>query len=87
MGVPQGSIIEPTLVNLLLHNVFDRSEVLGKINSLLKHPLSLTKVGLIMQKLGFENMLSGTGQRGYRIYEYGFDEIKVNQFGDSAQSG
>lgn len=64
------------------------AEILGKINSLLKHPLSPIKVGLIMRKMGFENMRSSTGQRGYRVYEYCFDEIKANKsrFGDECQS-
>ena len=64
------------------------AEILGKINSMLKHPLSPIKVGLIMRKMGFENMRSSTGQRGYRVYEYSFDEIKAikSRFVDGCQS-
>lgn len=54
------------------------AHILNRINALIKHPLSSTKIGIIMKQLGFENIRCG-GQRGYRAVEYNAEEIYRNQ--------
>jgi len=60
------------------------AEILSKINAGLKHKLNPNKIGSIMKSLGMEKVRSKNGGRGYRVYEYTFDEIKANKLCISA---
>ena len=51
------------------------AHILGSINYGLKQPLSAIKVGIIMRKLGYENIRQPSGVRGYRVVELNSEEI------------
>lgn len=57
------------------HGVFvSTSEMLQRINALIKNPLSITNIGINMRKLGFESCRSNS-IRGYRVMEFTDKEI------------
>lgn len=57
------------------HGVFvSTSEMLQRINALIKTPLSITNIGINMRKLGFESCRSNS-IRGYRVMEFTEKEI------------
>lgn len=58
------------------------SYILNRINSSIRQPLSPTKIGMLMKELGFKRVRCGK-QRGYRAYEYTYDEIAQNRQRDA----
>ena len=60
------------------YEVYSVADVLGVINLELKAPLSHTKVGVLMNKLGFKSVRTRKA-RGYMVYRYCVDEISRNR--------
>lgn len=57
------------------HGVFvSTSEMLQRVNALIKVPLSITNMGISLRKLGFESCRSNS-IRGYRVMEFTPEEI------------
>ena len=56
------------------------TDVLGVINLEMKTLLSPTKVGILMNKLGFKKVRSNKS-RGYKVHRYSVDEISRNRKG------
>lgn len=54
------------------------ARILERINSAIRQPLSPTKVGIVMKKMGFEP-IRNCGQRGFRVVERTGDEIRTAQ--------
>lgn len=54
------------------------AQILGRINTGIRQPLSPTRLGLVMKQEGYEAVRSG-GRRGYRVVELKGDEIYRNQ--------
>lgn len=55
------------------------ADILSRINAGLKHPLSAMKLSLLLSKMGFEKARSSNGCRGFRVYEYSYEEINANK--------
>lgn len=62
--------------------VYSIADVLGVINLELKVPLSAIKVGMLMNKLGFEK-IRNCKYRGYVVHRYCIDEISRNRKGET----
>ena len=60
------------------YEVYSVADVLGVINLELKTQLSATKVGMLLNKMGFKKVRSKKA-RGYMIYRYTLDEISQNR--------
>lgn len=61
------------------HGVFvSCSEVMQRINALIKNPLSVTALGMAMRKIGFTPCRSN-GMRGYRVMELTQEEISARK--------
>ena len=60
------------------YEVYSVADILGVINLELKTPLSATKVGMLLNKMGFRKVRSKKA-RGYMIYRYTLDEISQNR--------
>lgn len=54
------------------------AEVLERINSGIRHPLSPIRLGLVMTRLGFPSVRRSTG-RGYLVVERSLEEIKASR--------
>lgn len=55
------------------------ADILSRINAGLKHPLSAMKLSLLLSKLGFEKVRATNNRRGFRVYEFSYDEINANK--------
>ena len=62
------------------YEVYSVADVMGVINQELKTPLSHTKVGMLMNKLGFQSVRTRKA-RGYKVYRYCVEEIVRNRKG------
>ena len=62
------------------YEVYSVADVLGVINLEMKTLLSPTKVGILMNKLGFKKVRSNKS-RGYKVHRYSVDEISRNRKG------
>ena len=62
------------------YEVYSVADVLGVINLEMKTLLSPTKVGILMNKLGFKKVRSNKS-RGYKVHRYSMDEISRNRKG------
>ena len=60
------------------YEVYSVADVLSVINQEQKMVLSSTKVGMLLNKLGFKKVRTKTG-RGYMMYRYTLDEINRNR--------
>lgn len=54
------------------------ARILEHINGLIKVPLSPTKIGITMRKIGFDGFKQN-GVRGYRAIELSIEEINENK--------
>ena len=62
------------------YEVYSVADVLGVINLELKTQLSATKVGMLLNKLGFKKVRKDN-RRGYMVYRYSLEEISHNRKG------
>ena len=62
------------------YEVYSVADVLGVINLELKTQLSATKVGMLMNKMGFKKVRKDN-RRGYMVYRYSMEEISHNRKG------
>ena len=62
------------------YEVYSVADVLGIINLELKTQLSATKVGMLLNKLGFRQVRKD-GRRSYVVYRYSLEEISHRQKG------
>ena len=62
------------------YEVYSVADVLGVINMELKTHLSATKVGMLMNKMGFKKVRTKKA-RGYMVYRYCMEEIMRNRKG------
>ena len=62
------------------NEIYSVADVLGVINLELKTPLSATKVGMLLNKMGFMKVRSKKA-RGYMMYRYTLEEISSNRKG------
>ena len=62
------------------YEVYSVADVLGVINLELKTPLSATKVGMLLNKMGFRKVRKDN-RRGYKVYRYSVEEISHNKKG------
>ena len=62
------------------YEIYSVADVLGVINLELKTPLSATKVGMLLNKMGFKSVRSNKS-RGYKVYRYSVEEISHNRKG------
>ena len=62
------------------YEIYSVADVLGVINLELKTPLSATKVGMLLNKMGFMKVRSKKA-RGYMMYRYTLEEISSNRKG------
>ena len=60
------------------YEVYSVADVMSVINQELKAPLSHTKVGILMNKLGFKSVRTKKA-RGYKVYRYCVEEIVRNR--------
>ena len=60
------------------YEVYSVADVLGVINLELKTQLSATKVGMLMNKMGFKRIRTNKS-RGYKVYRYSVEEISNNR--------
>ena len=60
------------------YEVYSVADVLGVINLELKTQLSATKVGMLMNKMGFKRIRTNKS-RGYKVYRYNVEEISDNR--------
>ena len=60
------------------YEVYSVADVLGVINLELKTQLSATKVGMLMNKMGFKRIRTNKS-RGYKVYRYSVEEISDNR--------
>ena len=60
------------------YEVYSVADVLGVINMELKTLLSATKVGMLLNKLGFKSVRTNK-TRGYKVCRYNLDEISRNR--------
>ena len=58
--------------------MYSVADVLGVINLELKTQLSATKVGMLMNKMGFKRIRTNKS-RGYKVYRYSVEEISNNR--------
>ena len=57
-----------------VYEIYSVADVLGVINLELKTQLSATKVGMLLNKMGFKKVRKDN-RRGYMVYRYTLDEI------------
>ena len=62
------------------YEVYSVADILGVINLELKTPLSATKVGMLLNKMGFRKVRKDN-RRGYKVYRYSVEEISHNKKG------
>jgi predicted P-loop ATPase len=62
------------------YEVYSVADVLGVINLELKTQLSATKVGMLLNKMGFKKVRKDN-RRGYMVYRYSLEEISSNRKG------
>lgn len=62
------------------YEVYSVADVLSVINLELKTMLSHTKVGMLLNKLGFKKVRKDN-RRGYKVYRYTGEEISHNRKG------
>ena len=62
------------------YEVYSVADILGVINLELKTPLSATKVGMLLNKMGFKKVRKDN-RRGYKVYRYSVEEISHNKKG------
>ena len=62
------------------YEIYSVADVLGVINMELKVPLSVTKVGTLLNKMGFKKVRTRKA-RGYKVYRYSLEEICSNKKG------
>ena len=62
------------------YEIYSVADVLGVINLELKTQLSATKVGMLLNKMGFKKVRSKKA-RGYMMYRYTLEEISSNRKG------
>lgn len=62
------------------YEVYSVADVLGVINQELKLPLNATKVGMLLNKMGFTKVRKNN-RRGYIVYRYSMEEICRNRKG------
>jgi predicted P-loop ATPase len=60
------------------YEVYSVADVLGVINLELKAQLSATKVGMLLNKLGFKSVRTNK-VRGYKVCRYNLEEISQNR--------
>lgn len=54
------------------------AEILERINAGIRQPLSATRLGILMKKLGFRRS-KYNGERGYLVIERSADEIQATR--------
>ena len=62
------------------YEVYSVADILSVINLEMKTLLSPTRVGILMNKLGFKKVRNNKS-RGYKVHRYSVDEISRNQKG------
>ena len=62
------------------YEVYSVADVLGVINLELKTQLSATKVGMLMNKMGFRQVRKDN-RRCYKVYRYSIEEISHRRKG------
>lgn len=60
------------------YEVYSVADILGVINLELKTPLSATKVGMLLNKMGFKSLRTNK-LRGYKVCRYSVEEISNNR--------
>ena len=60
------------------YEVYSVADILGVINLELKTPLSATKVGMLLNKMGFRSLRTNK-LRGYKVCRYSVEEISNNR--------
>ena len=60
------------------YEVYSVADVLGVINLELKTQLSATKVGMLLNKMGFKSVRTNK-LRGYKVCRYNLEEISNNR--------
>jgi hypothetical protein len=60
------------------YEVYSVADVLSVINLELKTTLSPTKVGMLLNKMGYKKVRKDN-RRGYMVYRYTLEEISLNR--------